>query len=361
MVSLGTMRVSACTPIVSVSAVASMRGCAAKARVGRTSSHRFGMPAAAAPSEIERHIFAHSRRAANSTNGSLRTRACSAADLLVDRAIEQRLDLVRDAELDAGDRHGRFADRHLRGEIGLEPPRRQQRRPRRHRDVAADIGALVERLFGQLLDILPEVATQKAADGAGEIAGLRRELPGGAERAGEGCRHREPFRLAATASGPRATVQPISAFLSSCDTGLSRLPSRFFGAAASNASRMAVSVMAAGVTIVELRVNGLSGGTSTSFGRRSPGELSMFIVQSAPEKKGTTTHKPKKISQGLPFNDAPPQTAPILFGGQFGRQRARPAYREGCFIDPLLLPFPGHLQRSAIRHFSHSGRRATQT
>jgi hypothetical protein len=37
------------------------------------------MPAAAAPSGIERHIFAHSRRAASSITGSSRIRACSAA------------------------------------------------------------------------------------------------------------------------------------------------------------------------------------------------------------------------------------------------------------------------------------------
>ena len=78
LVSVGTIRVSACTPIVSVSADSLMRGCAAKARVGRSSSHRLGTPAAAAPSGIERHILVHSRRAAVSRNGSLRIRDCSA-------------------------------------------------------------------------------------------------------------------------------------------------------------------------------------------------------------------------------------------------------------------------------------------
>src|SRR5215510_3572955 len=79
LVSLGTMRVSACTPMVTVSAVSLIQGWPAKARVGRNSSHRLGMPDAAVPREIERHILAHSRLAAISRKGSSRTRACSAA------------------------------------------------------------------------------------------------------------------------------------------------------------------------------------------------------------------------------------------------------------------------------------------
>ena len=56
-----------------------MRGCPAKARVGRISSQRSGRPAPAAPSETERHILAHWRRAASSRNGSVRSRVCRAA------------------------------------------------------------------------------------------------------------------------------------------------------------------------------------------------------------------------------------------------------------------------------------------
>jgi hypothetical protein len=53
------------------------------------------------------------------------------------------------------------------------------------------------------------------------------------------------------------------------------------GAAFSKASRMAVSVMATGVMMVELRVTGASGGTVASVGRRSP-KPHHFIAQAAP-------------------------------------------------------------------------------
>ena len=73
LVSFGTMRVSACTPSVRITQSAMIFGCAAKARVGRTSSHRFGAPARGLPSEIERHICVHCLRAAISSVRSLRS------------------------------------------------------------------------------------------------------------------------------------------------------------------------------------------------------------------------------------------------------------------------------------------------
>ena len=91
-------------------------------------------------------------------------------------------------------------------------------------------------------------------------------------------------------------VQPISALESNWDSGFSRLPVRSRGAACSMASRMAVSAMAAGVTITEVRVLGCSGGTSTSAGRRSPapGE-STFITQTATANETTTVKPPMAI------------------------------------------------------------------
>ena len=76
-----------------------------------------------------------------------------------------------------------------------------------------------------------------------------------------------PAALPVTASGPRPIVHPISALESTCEIGLSRLPVRLRGAEASSASRMAVSAIAVGVTIMEVRLSCLSGGTSTSAGR----------------------------------------------------------------------------------------------
>ena len=73
------------------------------------------------------------------------------------------------------------------------------------------------------------------------------------------------------ASGPRPTVQPISALESSCEIGLSRLPVRLRGAEASSASRMALSAMAVGVITTEVRLIALRGGTSTSAGGATEG------------------------------------------------------------------------------------------
>ncbi len=89
--------------------------------------------------------------------------------------------------------------------------------------------------------------------------------------------------------------QPISASERNCEIGSARLPVRFFGAACSMASRIAVSAMAAGVTITELRASGLSGGTSASAGRRSALGESTCIATNAPAKETTTTSTPAAI------------------------------------------------------------------
>ena len=74
------MRVSASTPSVSVTAEASTRGCAAIARVGRSSSQSAGSEEAAPVpcSGIERQALAHCARALRSSEGSLRIRSCTA-------------------------------------------------------------------------------------------------------------------------------------------------------------------------------------------------------------------------------------------------------------------------------------------
>ena len=90
-----------------------------------------------------------------------------------------------DVELDAGELHAAVGERDLAGEIGLDPPVRQQRRPRRHRDVAADVGALVEHAGGELLHLAAELVAEEPADRAGEIAALVGDLAGDAERAVE--------------------------------------------------------------------------------------------------------------------------------------------------------------------------------
>ena len=73
LVCVGVMRVSASMPSVSVTAEASTRGCAAMARVGRSSSHSAGNEEAAPPPciGIERHALAHCILALRSNAGSL--------------------------------------------------------------------------------------------------------------------------------------------------------------------------------------------------------------------------------------------------------------------------------------------------
>src|SRR5262249_48364896 len=53
-------------------------------------------------------------------------------------------------------------------------------------------------------------------------------------------------------------------------------------------------------------------------------------------------------------SDCPPIVVPA-------RRRPSRGSRQGCDAGRLTSVFPGHLQRSAIRHFSHRGRRARQT
>src|ERR1700687_4631323 len=64
--------------------------------------------------------------------------------------------------------------------------------------------------------------------------------------------------------GPRDAVQPISAFCRICDTGLSAFPAKLRGAPRSAASRIAVSAIATGAMMLELRGAGGSGGQLTN-------------------------------------------------------------------------------------------------
>jgi hypothetical protein len=145
------------------------------------------MPGAAAPSAIERHILVHSPRIVAYPRLQRR-------HLLVHGAIEQRLDLVRYVELGAENGQGCVRDRDLRTEIGLHSPCRQQGWMRRHRDTAADVGALIEFFSLQVLDSLPEAAAQQTSERAREIAGVAGDLSGGLKRPSEIGGYGEPIR-----------------------------------------------------------------------------------------------------------------------------------------------------------------------
>ena len=138
------------------------------------------------PSGMARHILAHCSRAARSMNGSLRSRVLQLGDLLVDRLVDQRPRLVRDVDLDAGERDGAVAERELRGEIRLQPPVGGEGGLRAHDDLAAHVGALVEHLAGEIAELLAEFLSMQAGDRsrrgcrpAGDLAG---DLAGAVER-----------------------------------------------------------------------------------------------------------------------------------------------------------------------------------
>ena len=93
-----------------------------------------------------------------------------------------------------------------------------------------------------------------------------------------------------TAIGPREAVQPRSAFCRICDAGLSALPAKVRGAARSAASRMAVSAIATGARMNEMRGAGGSAGNSTSAGAgTAPRSPSKFIAARLTKNEATTT------------------------------------------------------------------------
>ena len=107
-------------------------------------------------------------------------------DLLVDLPLQQRPHLVGHVQPHADDGHVGVGDGEMRGQVRLQPPGRRELRLRDHRDIAADIGALVEGAARELLDAASEVLAEDPADRATEAAGRRRgDLSGRAQRAGE--------------------------------------------------------------------------------------------------------------------------------------------------------------------------------
>ena len=165
-----------------------------------------------------------------------------------------------DVELEAGDLHAAVGDRDLAGEVGLDPPGRQQRRPRIHRDVAADVGALVEHAGGELLHFAAELVAEQAAERAGEIAALVGDLAGDAQRAVERGRDVQP--------GGRAVDRDRPARDGPADVGLAeQVGERIFVLAGRGragrwppcASRIARLATATGAMISEVRVTGCSG------------------------------------------------------------------------------------------------------
>ena len=271
LVSAGVMRVSASMPSVSVTAEASTRGCAAIARVGRSSSHSAGIvePALVPCSGIERQALAHCTRAFCSKVGSLRMRACTSAicsatflsisGLTCAGTFTRAPATVRlvSPRLTWPVRFGsirQFAAIFGRADMATLPL----------------ISALALRFLMLMLPICLATLPPSRPPSASPTAPVA--FPDS-----------EPVTLSVPVSGvasdntswapvavigPREAVQPMSAFSRICDIGLSALPLKFRGAPRSAASRIADSAIAIGAITVDARGAGGSGGNSTSAGAR---------------------------------------------------------------------------------------------
>src|SRR5713226_145307 len=99
--------------------------------------------------------------------------------------------------------------------------------------------------------------------------------------------------------GPRDAVQPMSAFCRICDTGLSAFPAKLRGAPRSAASRIALSAIATGATMLELRGAGGSGGNSTSTGAPTVprGDSQSMVFRLTKNETGTTVIASKIVSR----------------------------------------------------------------
>ena len=188
-------------------------------------------------------------------------------ELVGDRLVDHRLDLRRHVDARARHRKAGVAQIDLRRQIGLDAPGGGKLRPRGDGDVALDLGAGVEVLDVDAADLLGDIAAEQAAERVADRAGcLGVSEPVTFSVPVSGVASDSTSWAPVAVIGPREAVQPISAFCRICDTGLSALPAKLRGAPRSAASRIAVSAIATGAMMLELRGAGGSGGNSTSTG-----------------------------------------------------------------------------------------------
>ena len=269
LVSAEVMRVSASMPSVTVTAEASTLGCIAIARFGLSSSQSGGKvePAPVPCSGMERQALAHCVRAFCSKLRSLRTRAstavtCSATVLSI-RGLTCAGTLTRapattrlvSPSVTCAARFGS----------------RCQAAASFGREVKVTVPLISALALSDLMFTLPIC-----------LATLPPSTPASASpTAPVAFDDSEPVTLSFPVSGvasdstswppvatigPREAVQPMSAFCRICDTGLSALPAKLWGAARSAASRIAVSAITTGASTKERFDTGGNGGSSTSSG-----------------------------------------------------------------------------------------------
>ena len=126
--------------------------------------------------------------------------------LVVHQLVEHRFHRAADAELQSANRQNDVDHVDLSGEIGREPPVRRDGRPRGRRHRALDVGVLVERLAGEILDLLADVAADQIAERAAHrgdpAAGRARERAQRLECAVERGGHDQRARLTGHAQWP---------------------------------------------------------------------------------------------------------------------------------------------------------------
>ena len=284
-VCVGTMRVSTCTPTVSVTLRASTCGCAAAARTGRISSHRLGRPVLPPPSGMARHILVHCSRAVRSIIGSLRSRACRLAICaLTSRSIKGLASLAMliftPASVSALSPSATWAVR-----LGS----------RRQFAVSAGLECTVtwprssarwsSTLLVRLPTALPILLSSRPVMPPVRLPAAPAICPVIFRLPLMGVVMINSLGVPLTAMVPRATVMPISALDSRLETGLSFLPTRSRGAAASMLARMAVSATATGAITYDARVTGCSAG---SAGRLATARLASLFSTG---KKWSSVHK----------------------------------------------------------------------
>ena len=250
-------RVSVAMPSVSVKAPFSIFGCAASARVGRSSSHS---PCTATPcSGIERHSRVHSCRALRSSAPLLRMRCCSCA-------ICSLIALSIIGLTCAG-----TLTRTPATATELSPSTTCAVRLGSICQFCVSVGrAVIARLplmsalalnALMLTPIRSATLPPSSLPSASFTApcALPESAPFTASVPEIGAARPSWFCAPAALMAPRVAVQLMSASCNNCGSGLAALPAKFFGAVRSTTSRIALSGIEIGITSVEVRAPGNAG------------------------------------------------------------------------------------------------------
>src|SRR5882757_5049051 len=354
LVSACVIRVSASMPMTSVIAVESMRGCAAMARVGLSSSQTVGDDASPTLcSGTERQALAHCKRAVRSRMGSLRTR--SANTLSCSSTVLSITGLIWAGTLTRAPATERLVSPRFTCAVRFGSMR--QAAASLGREVMLTLPLISALALMFLMFTLPIcLATLPPS-----------RPPSASPTAPVALPDSEPVMLSVPVSGvasdstswapvavigPRSALQPISAFCSTWDTGLSALPLNVFGAPRSAASRIADSATATCAITTELRGAGGSGGNWTSAGgwTAARGASQSIAFRLIKNETATTAVPIKIVLRRIGGRIVPPDR--LNSGSSTGKGKAAPVRRIGVHHAALYceaLRRLRHLRRQSKR------------